>query len=1113
MGGAILDGPTDDDPGNVNGRFKWTTRLRDDLMQCYESSEPARRGYMTRLHELWCQKHPEHRSFSKQHLRDHVSFLRRTGYVRPVPAEPAAAASPPRHVAEDRTLQDIEADTNSRDINIHRKISLRAQDLARMDARVNEELPEDASILQINAAVYHAATQLMPPHTGKPQALHKTLLRIQKIKGKLQLARQHASRIQCVVDYLTSGRQFTGKVRKIVFGLKRQHHTINKTVLLTIKQHCLERIRALGVTKGKLKRRAKWIEQNFQFRNKPAGLFQGPQLAVEEPPTVERVENFWKEIYETKHPFNDSTPGLAHFKNYINRFARPNEVCPQISSEEVRNALDGSKNFAAPGPDRINNFWWKKFPSTHRRLANVFNSWLNGVQPIPDWFVEGRTVLIPKKGDLSNPKNYRPITCLNTCYKIFTRILYVRILSVVDPIFQKVNEQRGAKRGVAGCKENLLIDRCITQDAVQYKRNLCMAWIDYSKAFDTTSHELIIHMLKCLSVPAPIVRCIENLLPLWRTRFTITSGERKVSTEPITYKRGVFQGDSLSPLLFCISLLPLSVYLRQTRGYNCGPPSNRRHKVTHLFYMDDLKIYAASQADLDQSIRIVHEYSRDIGMAFGLDKCAVLHLKRGRSEEIFEEMPLADGSAFRHLDVGETYTYLGIHQRHLHDEARVKSALRDKYKRLLRQIWSSELSGKNKVSATNMLAVPILLYSFGAVRWTVDEIGQLDRDSRKMLNMQRSLHPRSSVPRIYLPRHQGGRGLLSLECMHNRIVLGMACTVIKSSDPLLRFVNDHEKAGVGAFLFKAAERAADELGLQFTPRRRDRAANIQLAELEPNRRRALIKGAENSTLLRRHVDKPMHGMFFRHVEEHGLSKKLTYAFLKSAGLRSETEGFIIACQDGVFNTLVYRSQIMGEEVPSVNCRACRTAPESLMHLLSACPKYAVSAYIHRHNAALRVLYYHLRHSYKIDETPLLPYAPGDIESVVENDRSRVYWNFAFSTTQQIQANKPDIVLLDKEAKSMYVIEFSAPAETNITVKEEHKRTKYQDLLFELKRLYPENNIQLVVLIIGVLGGMKDTLLSELRKIPACQASAETLAASMQKAVILGSLRLLRAHES
>nr|CAH7720376.1 unnamed protein product [Callosobruchus chinensis] len=233
--------------------------------------------------------------------------------------------------------------------------------------------------------------------------------------------------------------------------------------------------------------------------------------------------------------------------------------------------------------------------------------------------------------------------------------------------------------------------------------------------------------------------------------------------------------------------------------------------------------------------------------------------------------------------------------------------------------------------------------------------------------------------------------------------------------------------------------------------------------------------AEVESLLKLHKDKPMHGIFYKHQEEHGLSQQLTFSFLRSSGLKSETEGFIMACQDGVFNTLVYRSRVMGINVPDARCRACRQVPETLMHLLSACRTYSGMAYVHRHNATLRVLYYHLRHSYGIAETPVLPYAPGDVESVVKNERCRIYWNYSFPTLELVQGNKPDIVLLDHQQKTMFVIEFSAPAEVNIVSKEEEKRTKYQELLGQLRRLWPDYAVSLLVMVIGSLGGMRNTL--------------------------------------
>jgi len=75
-------------------------------------------------------------------------------------------------------------------------------------------------------------------------------------------------------------------------------------------------------------------------------------------------------------------------------------------------------------------------------------------------------------------------------------------------------------------------------------------------------------------------------------------------------------------------------------------------------------------------------------------------------------------------------------------------------------------------------------------------------------------------------------------------------------------------------------------------------------------------------LLRDHLAKTMHGLYFKAVENAGLDKERSFAFLQSAGLKSETEGFILAVQDGVFNTLVYQRIVFGEDTRDTRCGAC-----------------------------------------------------------------------------------------------------------------------------------------------------------------------------------------------
>ena len=71
-------------------------------------------------------------------------------------------------------------------------------------------------------------------------------------------------------------------------------------------------------------------------------------------------------------------------------------------------------------------------------------------------------------------------------------------------------------------------------------------------------------------------------------------------SDNINIKRGFFQGDSLSPLLFCISLIPLSLELNSSSyGYKI-----RTEWITHLFFKDDLKLYAKDNNELEELLRI-----------------------------------------------------------------------------------------------------------------------------------------------------------------------------------------------------------------------------------------------------------------------------------------------------------------------------------------------------------------------------------------------------------------------------------------------------------------------------------------------------------------------------
>ena len=92
----------------------------------------------------------------------------------------------------------------------------------------------------------------------------------------------------------------------------------------------------------------------------------------------------------------------------------------------------------------------------------------------------------------------------------------------------------------------------------------------------------------------------------------------------IQFRRGLFQGDALSPLLFVMAVAPLSSHLQIAGGYSVA---HHASPITHLLFMDDLKVFEESKAELESTLEVAEGLVRAVGMSLGVRKCAVAHLR------------------------------------------------------------------------------------------------------------------------------------------------------------------------------------------------------------------------------------------------------------------------------------------------------------------------------------------------------------------------------------------------------------------------------------------------------------------------------------------------------
>ena len=156
------------------------------------------------------------------------------------------------------------------------------------------------------------------------------------------------------------------------------------------------------------------------------------------------------------------------------------------------------------------------------------------------------------------------------------------------------------------------------------KKNLAMAWIDSKKACDVVPYLWIKECLDLFGVAENIKTLLVNSMEKWRVM--LCAGNLELGEVDI--KRGIFQGDSLTALVFVLALILLSFILRKAKA--AYEFSGSKEKINHLLFMDDLKLYSRNDKELDSLVQTIRVFSEDIVMEFGTEKCAMLVIEKER---------------------------------------------------------------------------------------------------------------------------------------------------------------------------------------------------------------------------------------------------------------------------------------------------------------------------------------------------------------------------------------------------------------------------------------------------------------------------------------------------
>ena len=250
--------------------------------------------------------------------------------------------------------------------------------------------------------------------------------------------------------------------------------------------------------------------------------------------------------------------------------------------------------------------------STSNRLANVrdlFYTKGSRKTVVSEWKLANVTPLF-KKGDKSNPGNYRPISLTSVVCKLMESILRDKIVEFLE----KNNIIRDSQHGFRNrrsCLTNLLDFLHDIYEMYEEGRAVDIIYLDFQKAFDKVPHRKLLNKVESHGISGHIHRWISDWLCDRKQRVVLNgkfSDWRNVSS-------GVPQGSVLGPILFLIYINDLD------EDVKC--------KISK--FADDTKIAnrvisLSQQQELQNDLNTLGEWAVNSQMFFNVDKCKVLHI-------------------------------------------------------------------------------------------------------------------------------------------------------------------------------------------------------------------------------------------------------------------------------------------------------------------------------------------------------------------------------------------------------------------------------------------------------------------------------------------------------
>ena len=469
----------------------------------------------------------------------------------------------------------------------------------------------------------------------------------------------------------------------------------------------------------------------------------GQQLS--EPGQIRRrAVEFYSSLFESEYKENEGLleefcGGLPQVSGESNlRLARP------LGLQELHTALLSMQGQKAPGIDGLTAEFFKAYwDILAEDLLDVYNESL-AAGSLPLSCRRAVIALLPKKGNLQDIRNWRPVSLLCTDYKILSKALATRLREAMEQVVHRDQTYCVPGRSMV---DNIYLIRDVLEVSGSLGLRTGLIALDQEKAFDRVEHSFMWQVLEKFGFGAGLIAKIKVMYSGIESMLKINGN----LCAPFRVRRGVRQGCALSGMLYALSLEPLLQKIRSSVHGLVLPGFNSR--VVLSAYADDVVVFTRNQQDVDKLTEMTNKFSILSSARVNWGKSEALAVGEWR-----EGLPvLPQGLLWRR----DGFKYLGLFLGNENTEKKNWENLEQRIESKLEK-WRwlhSHMSYRGRVLVLNNLVASQLWHKLSC----------LDPPSNLLANIQAKMvdffwNGFHWVPQsvLFLPREEGGQGLVHL---------------------------------------------------------------------------------------------------------------------------------------------------------------------------------------------------------------------------------------------------------------------------------------------------------------------------------------------------------------